>query len=990
MSADRENCERIENFIDRWDELAERGNRLGAEEFLDQEVRDGELNESERALLREKIEELIAADKALHVFSTMADPRRNDSATNAGQNQGGDDVFARLVSGEEIVPGYRLEHRIARGGFGEVWKGTGNAGFPVALKLISLKSRGLPVEMASFDIFKKIQHSHILTIFDVWKNDDFLIIAMQLADESLMDRFKAAQACGRSGLTSNELLPFFAEIAKALDFLNVPKPAAVAKRDPIQHGDVKPQNILISGTSALLGDLGLARVIRLSGSTPHSGSFTALFAAPECLDGTFSHVSDQYSLAATWYFLRSGQVPFDAPPFGVAPGAGTELPQAGDLGPSEHKALAKALARDPFQRYISSEKFVNTLRSAVRFDVRRKTWGRFVRAAVLTFFAGMVAVALWFAIFWLWPWYEKRHERAGDQAFSQQSYPTAVNEYGQALKTEPENAELLIRHAESILAAQSLDAAQTADTTQAADAAQSADAAINDGLLAKAAADLEHARTLLPDSARVEFLLAQVSLARRESQQALAHFERTVQLDPDHLEAAREAARLFLAQGDQAQALFYYNRAVELAPDDASLRIARAGLQQIPENALDDYAAALRLNPNEPTYYCQAARFLRDLGQYDAALVNALKALKLDPDNVEAEELCQAIIQESDRESAVSLVHEAITQGDARALQNCLDLGADASKKMDGTSALLRAVELNRLDMVNQLLAAGSDVEQANRQRVTPLLEAANSADLEIVLALLAAGADPNRHGLGESTPLHEAAIFGRTAIAKALIAAGADPNAKNERGETPLHMAAAFGFTKEIGLLIKTGAKINALDDNHGTPLYSAVMENQPAAVKELLAAGCDTEIETLGGQTPLMEAAYYSGTPIVQALLDAGADPGRIDSNGNTALHLAAMYIRETNVRALLDAGADPNIRNKQGDTVLHSAMTGHPIDFRNGTPDIDEIWALDDTPSEKYNDLPDYGVMLLRRSRIIQILIEKGADRGLKDHNGVTPKE
>ena len=72
----------------------------------------------------------------------------------------------------------------------------------------------------------------------------------------------------------------------------------------------------------------------------------------------------------------------------------------------------------------------------------------------------------------------------------------------------------------------------------------------------------------------------------------------------------------------------------------------------------------------------------------------------------------------------------------------------------------------------------------------TPLMAAAAWDWREVVEQLLAAGAQVNARGKDGGTPLHTAAFFGRAGVAELLLAGGADVNATNGNKQTPLDLA--------------------------------------------------------------------------------------------------------------------------------------------------------------------------------------------------------
>src|SRR5262245_51013577 len=70
-----------------------------------------------------------------------------------------------LQAGMQPVPGYTLEARLGRGGFGEVWRAQGPGGFKVAMKFIPLEHKTGTIELRSLDLMKEIRHPHLLPMF---------------------------------------------------------------------------------------------------------------------------------------------------------------------------------------------------------------------------------------------------------------------------------------------------------------------------------------------------------------------------------------------------------------------------------------------------------------------------------------------------------------------------------------------------------------------------------------------------------------------------------------------------------------------------------------------------------------------------------------------------------------------------------------------------------------------------------------------------------
>ena len=128
-------------------------------------------------------------------------------------------------------------------------------------------------------------------------------------------------------------------------------------------------------------------------------------------------------------------------------------------------------------------------------------------------------------------------------------------------------------------------------------------------------------------------------------------------------------------------------------------------------------------------------------------------------------------------------------------------IGVGEYKGKFGKNAFIQAASDGRTDIVEAMLADGTEVDTANEAGVTALMRIVEDSTLE---ALLAAGADVNKSDHAGFTALIWAAFFGRASQVKKLIAAGADVNAITHDGKTPLNMAKP----QIRGILIEAGAK--------------------------------------------------------------------------------------------------------------------------------------------------------------------------------------
>ena len=89
----------------------------------------------------------------------------------------------------------------------------------------------------------------------------------------------------------------------------------------------------------------------------------------------------------------------------------------------------------------------------------------------------------------------------------------------------------------------------------------------------------------------------------------------------------------------------------------------------------------------------------------------------------------------------------------------------------DGSSALLWAAYHSNVDMTKALVAAGAEVDAANRYGVTPLLQASRNGDAEVLRVLRDAGANATRWHAEGVTPLMAAARTGQVDAVQLLLA---------------------------------------------------------------------------------------------------------------------------------------------------------------------------------------------------------------------------
>ncbi|MEV7521841.1 serine/threonine-protein kinase [Streptomyces sp. NPDC091371] len=270
------------------------------------------------------------------------------------------------------IAGYLVERLIGRGGMAVVYCAKDlRLDRKVALKLIAPERARDETFRRRFThesrVAAKIDHPHIVPIFEAGETDGVLYIAMRYVSgldlRGLLDR--------EGPLPVATALRIAAQVASALD---------AAHEHDLVHRDVKPANILVAaGTDSdhpehvYLTDFGLTKkALSLTGFTT-AGEFvgTLDYMAPEQITGRpVDGRCDLYSLACVVYESLAGGPPFErdedvallwAHQYDQPPPVTERRP---DIAPAVDEVLGRALAKIPEDRYGSCLEFVAALRAA--------------------------------------------------------------------------------------------------------------------------------------------------------------------------------------------------------------------------------------------------------------------------------------------------------------------------------------------------------------------------------------------------------------------------------------------------------------------------------------------------------------------------------------------------------------------------------------------------------------------------------------------------
>lgn len=170
------------------------------------------------------------------------------------------------------------------------------------------------------------------------------------------------------------------------------------------------------------------------------------------------------------------------------------------------------------------------------------------------------------------------------------------------------------------------------------------------GRLDEAASHLAELHTQDPNNAEVDLLLARIEAKQGRAEDAVASYNQAIYgLWPDdprrnRMEARFEVADLLARTGQQRQTLAELLALADEAPDDAPTldRIGNLLLRHgSADHAADVFSRAFRLDPHDAAAALGEARAEFQRGDYAAAAGRARRALRLDPDSKDAQQLLE-------------------------------------------------------------------------------------------------------------------------------------------------------------------------------------------------------------------------------------------------------------------------------------------------------------------------------------------------------------
>jgi hypothetical protein len=269
------------------------------------------------------------------------------------------------LTGKQFGP-YQVVTPLGEGGMAAVYK----AYHPVMDRYVALKI--LPRHFANdpqfinrfqqeAKILARLQHPHILQVFDFGEADGYTYIVMPFIESGTLTNLMQGQP-----LPLPQVRRIVSQIGDALDY---------AHQRGLIHRDVKPSNVLMDERSnCLLTDFGLAKIVEGSIHLTTSGMIlgTPAYMSPEQgLGAAPDPRSDIYSLGVILYQMATGRIPYNAEtplaivhkhiydPLPLPHTLNDTLPEAVE------RVILKSLGKRPEDRFGTAGGMVSALQAAI-------------------------------------------------------------------------------------------------------------------------------------------------------------------------------------------------------------------------------------------------------------------------------------------------------------------------------------------------------------------------------------------------------------------------------------------------------------------------------------------------------------------------------------------------------------------------------------------------------------------------------------------------
>jgi serine/threonine protein kinase len=201
----------------------------------------------------------------------------------------------------QTIGKYRVASVLGSGGFGSVYLAEDTwIDKKVAIKVPHKQGLDFSELLKEPRLLASMSHPNIVTVITAEKQDDVFFIVMEYVEGETLEHRIAREGALELGVA----LDYTCQICNAVDH---------AHAAGILHRDLRPGNILLSGTGVLkVTDFGTSRFLEAAAhGTTVIGS--PPYMAPEQFHGKAVFASDIYAIGVTMYQMLTGVLPYGTP-----------------------------------------------------------------------------------------------------------------------------------------------------------------------------------------------------------------------------------------------------------------------------------------------------------------------------------------------------------------------------------------------------------------------------------------------------------------------------------------------------------------------------------------------------------------------------------------------------------------------------------------------------------------------------------------------------
>lgn len=222
---------------------------------------------------------------------------------------------------EDFRDAYEIGNKLGQGGYGTVYKCSGvtdKKSYAVKVleddpsrsdELFDCIWQGFLNELK---MLKALDSPHIIKMYDVFEDDYFCYIVLDLMAADLLDAINNVR--DKSEAADDELIFSPAKLVKI--FQHMMKSIQYLQSQTVIHRDVKIENFLVDSADlskpdfrVVLTDMNTAKFLA-EGQTLKEAVGTNLYWAPEMVLGRYSHPVDVWAVGVTFYAICTQELPF--------------------------------------------------------------------------------------------------------------------------------------------------------------------------------------------------------------------------------------------------------------------------------------------------------------------------------------------------------------------------------------------------------------------------------------------------------------------------------------------------------------------------------------------------------------------------------------------------------------------------------------------------------------------------------------------------------